>query len=1288
MGRSCRKGGSYLLDNLFCQLTTFVEFPSSLSASIATGSMFAVIAKDNIEILSFEFESFASDEEVEVEIFTLEGDNYLDESSNPNAWTLLSQTTAIKSPDEGDGSFMIAPRADMKTSIPLRRGEARSFYVSLRTSDDLRLLQSTDKKRLLTGQEFYSDSMLRTDVGVGMRSGSFGDSIVMDRAFQGRIHYRSTQDCQDFAVQSQFVLTFAVSASMLADEFQLALKAEFQAIMGEGSKWVRWKELHGLELLRTDSKISPNSFGLNDCGEIGFKSECVVYNSTLTFTHFQTVSSDEIELEVAAGIKLSEAFVDRIETNQRAEMVRIGSRLLKGYFEITLSGVPPNTVLGTIQQEYVSDTTLEFLQSYSSKRPFLVEVVDQHVLPERRSLRGNRQLQSAYITLGTNIHGIGDDAGEFMAAIEDAFMHNNDMYTAKLQREQYRPGPINEQVNLGFVFSDLSKTLVYSNETIAGSNHNNAALQWYEELPFWAIGVAAFFIIFLCCCLYGTYRRCYEEENYEEYEKKSLSGPKRFSPKKFSSKQVIGKIRPDALCYPADRRPRQQYARSRSMPSPSIYERTRTQRLNRSSSKSKGPMTPKSGQNRSFVRRMSYDSRRHAPNIQGSLSKKSIKRSSSWHPPCLRPRRRTSSIRVSGSSNEGGTSPEKNCGGRQTSRTGLSDDDDDLREAQKHASIRVFGSKSTEKYCSGMVAAPVGVNKDVPPKSKNVSSIRVSGSNTLGNSGVASTTASTITEFDEDTREAGKNGLVRMYGSKSPEIFGESVKNAPRLRLLGFEDVQGKPEKDGSIRVSGSNSPGSDECPRSTKGTFTEFDEEAREAENDGSIRIYGSTSTDNCCETVKNVPLLLLGYDNVPGDADKHDSFLESEAHSPEDVESAKIATTGSERDSSIRTSGSTYPENNLLLAVNGIPGNEDVIPPTGDKSGTKMCAGISCIDKCASVMSSGLKSTNGIIRSQSTEGVVESKDRKGNRRSKSTNASKRISSVKENVTITPAGPKSKKRSRRSKSVDACHRASEAGTVDNIIPPSSKVKQGKRRSKSFDPTKHISTTNDSCQSSVHEGPCKRGKGGARRSKSVEPSKGSLTSEEETRMGGTSGTSEPSRRRGGKRSISADKLDKKSRVEERCPLANRSRDRKEQTDCSCDGRRLVRSKSYNVATRRESARIQSGSVHSEAGKDSKSRRSRTRNNRAKKTSKAGVNSKKLAKVKDFLGTSNHGKSGEDDPATSLSAEKLVLEGSPVQDCAMEARQHESKTMEQIKGSRSSQGKRIDLFDGNSRWWHI
>lgn len=95
-----------------CQIDTTLS-PSSTSRIVATGIMFSVTAKQSIEFLSFEFEHFPFDGDLQVQIYTLEGKEFLNYRNHPQQWTLVSETTGVESPDSKDEIIMIVPRADI-----------------------------------------------------------------------------------------------------------------------------------------------------------------------------------------------------------------------------------------------------------------------------------------------------------------------------------------------------------------------------------------------------------------------------------------------------------------------------------------------------------------------------------------------------------------------------------------------------------------------------------------------------------------------------------------------------------------------------------------------------------------------------------------------------------------------------------------------------------------------------------------------------------------------------------------------------------------------------------------------------------------------------------------------------------------------------------------------------------------------------------------------------------------------------------------------------------------------
>lgn len=228
-----------------CILSTQLETTSSASTAIATGVMFSVTAKQNMEITSFEFAHFPFDGDLQVQIYTLQGTDYLSNRNQPGQWTLVSDTTGVESPDEGDDDIAISPRGDMIKTVPLvmNAGESRSFYFTLKSQH----LKLDDSSFLTTGQEYFSDSMLQTNVGIGIRLSNFPSTDDdVNRAFQGRIHYRSIESCPDLSTET--VVRVAVNPTEVPQSPSDVFQSAFTAMLDGQVDWARWKRSHGLRL--------------------------------------------------------------------------------------------------------------------------------------------------------------------------------------------------------------------------------------------------------------------------------------------------------------------------------------------------------------------------------------------------------------------------------------------------------------------------------------------------------------------------------------------------------------------------------------------------------------------------------------------------------------------------------------------------------------------------------------------------------------------------------------------------------------------------------------------------------------------------------------------------------------------------------------------------------------------------------------------------------------------------------------------------------------------------------
>lgn len=234
-----------------CQMTTHLDTVSSEASKLATGTMFSVTAKESIEILSFEFAYFAtssdSDDDLVVEIYTREGNDYLSVRETPEEWTLVTdyRTIGVESPDEKDDNIMIVPRVDMYSSaLTVNVGKSRSFYLTLK-SQNLRLKQQPGGS---TGKEYIKDNILGTNVGIGVRLADFGTEIEKNQAFQGRIHYRKISDCNKYMDSSQIVFPFVIDSTFAPQDPTAAFQSALKKLFDGEKAWTQWTENHNLEL--------------------------------------------------------------------------------------------------------------------------------------------------------------------------------------------------------------------------------------------------------------------------------------------------------------------------------------------------------------------------------------------------------------------------------------------------------------------------------------------------------------------------------------------------------------------------------------------------------------------------------------------------------------------------------------------------------------------------------------------------------------------------------------------------------------------------------------------------------------------------------------------------------------------------------------------------------------------------------------------------------------------------------------------------------------------------------
>jgi hypothetical protein len=246
--------------------------------TVATGTMFSVRAKQNIQIISFEFADLPVDKDLEVEIYTRAGGDYLSVVDQADQWTLIGATTAVPGPD---GLGAIAPRADMlQNSISMAFDEIRSFYFTLKSQH----LQVDDSKGT-TDTTFASDDLLELNVGVSLPSYPFDAQIDRDRAFQGKIHYKAIQACANFGTSTKVTIAWAVGPKAEVRDVNEVFTDGILKVMEEDPRLRVMVDSHGLSLdgarslkLGEQGEFSETTISVSDFNSIRMSDSWNVFN--------------------------------------------------------------------------------------------------------------------------------------------------------------------------------------------------------------------------------------------------------------------------------------------------------------------------------------------------------------------------------------------------------------------------------------------------------------------------------------------------------------------------------------------------------------------------------------------------------------------------------------------------------------------------------------------------------------------------------------------------------------------------------------------------------------------------------------------------------------------------------------------------------------------------------------------------------------------------------------------------------------------------------------------------
>ena len=250
-----------------CQVSSSLNATDSDGTIEVAGVMFSLVAKQDIEVLTFEFahlfqsieNDVISDEEggQSIEIYIRTGGEYLDAVGNDIEWIEIVNTKAYVTPQSA-GYASVIPRNSMR-SIKMQTGQELSFYVTL-TNARMTTKQSTDKD-LFTGDVYVGDEYLDVTVGIGFDGYPFPNERDLNRVFQGAVHYRATETCSGLLVTNPDPYSMKLSFALNFDSadssgFTTKLSDQLKVYMGTNVELRRLRDSHGLTLGRiTDENV-------------------------------------------------------------------------------------------------------------------------------------------------------------------------------------------------------------------------------------------------------------------------------------------------------------------------------------------------------------------------------------------------------------------------------------------------------------------------------------------------------------------------------------------------------------------------------------------------------------------------------------------------------------------------------------------------------------------------------------------------------------------------------------------------------------------------------------------------------------------------------------------------------------------------------------------------------------------------------------------------------------------------------------------------------------------------
>ncbi len=238
-----------------CLYTTSLE-TSHEGSIFATGTMFTLVPNSPIDILTLEFDA-QIDTLMAAKVYYKEGD-FSGSTSDQSQWTMLADTAAQVAP--GDTGAII-PTGDF-TPATLTAGTKYSFYLHLESGNTILKVQSGGDT--LIGDDAFTDPLgiMTLQTGVSLNEGPFPTTFGEAVQFSGRLHYRTSQDCNSVRTSTIVELEFAVNEnpeeavmSALSD----SVKKSIDAIIILDPDLIKYEKFHSLEIANVEAAFMGRS---------------------------------------------------------------------------------------------------------------------------------------------------------------------------------------------------------------------------------------------------------------------------------------------------------------------------------------------------------------------------------------------------------------------------------------------------------------------------------------------------------------------------------------------------------------------------------------------------------------------------------------------------------------------------------------------------------------------------------------------------------------------------------------------------------------------------------------------------------------------------------------------------------------------------------------------------------------------------------------------------------------------------------------------------------------------